>query len=141
MSDDDLLSEDSAPGDAAGEQPTTSAADPKASQERRRKRDIEQEQARIFWSRVLRDAVGAREIWRLLKDLHFQEERFACGPTGFPQPEATWFHAGEQAAGQRLYQMLARQDREAVLAMHDQFDPVFAADKPQRKKRGVSDGR
>ena len=39
------------------------------------------------------DPRGRQEMWGLLQAAHAFEERFACGPNGFPQVEATWFHA------------------------------------------------
>ena len=136
MTDDDPLPEDRAESHAApAEQKTVDAASGQSQREIKKRADVEREQARIFWSRVLHDPIGQREIWRILVSAHTFEERFACGPNGFPQTEATWFHAGEQAFGQRFYQMLVRQAREAVFAMHDQFDSAFAEAKPPRRKR------
>lgn len=136
MTDGDPFSEDSADNNAApAEQRTVDASSTRTQREVRKRADVEREQARIFWSRVLRDPIGAREVWRILASTHTFEERFACGPNGFPQTEATWFHAGEQAFGQRFYQMLIRQDREAVFLMHDEFDSSFADANPARRKR------
>lgn len=115
--------------------PTVDAADPSRQRDQRRQADLEREQAKLFWTRVLNDPVGQREIWRLLVAAHTFEERFATGPNGFPQPEATWFYAGEQSFGLRFYHMLCRQDRAAVLAMHDLFDSKFAVPAPARRRR------
>ena len=122
----------------AAEQPPEdaqpNAADPKALKEQHRKARRNKDQAKDFWRRVFGDEVGRREMWRLLQELHTFEERFACGPNGFPQPEATWFHAGEQAFGMRLYQSWVLIDREAIFRMHDENDPRFA--KPRRSREG-----
>lgn len=91
----------------------------KAGKEAKRKK----ERGRDFWKAVLSDTVGRAEIWRLLTEAHTFEERFACGPGGFPQPEATWFHAGEQSFGMRFYQTLLLTDVDAVKLMHTEHDP------------------
>lgn len=101
------------------------AGDPAAIERtRRRQREADKEAAK-FWRGVLADPVGRREVWTLLQLAHVFETRFACGPTGFPQPEATWFHAGEQDFGLRLYRSLLRMDMEGVRIMHHEFDPDF----------------
>jgi hypothetical protein len=119
--------------DEAGpdEQPPVveTAADPKRIRKRKLTAQFLKRQADEFWRDVLSTEVGRREIWRLLADAHAFEERFACGPNGFPQPEATWFHAGEQAFGLRFYLTLQQRARELVMQMHDEFDPRF----PKRK--------
>lgn len=90
-----------------------------------------------FWRSALSGVVGRREIWGILTAAHAFEERFACGPNGFPQVEATWFHAGEQALGLRIYHMLMRIDRAAVMKMHDENDAAFA--KPKRPRSGMGE--
>ena len=92
-------------------------------------------EAEEFWAGVFRSAVGRREMWRLLQVTHAFEERFACGPNGFPQVEATWFHAGEQAVGQRLYQTWLRRDPLSVSAMHAENDPNWP--KPTKLRRAA----
>lgn len=130
MSDDDEPQTDD--DDEVREPPVVQATAVETPKQRaRRERDGEREQRRAkqFWSGVLADEAGRREIWKLLQASHTFEERFACGPNGFPQVEATWFHAGEQSFGQRLYRMLARLDRAGVLTMHDHHDPEFKTGK------------
>ena len=85
-----------------------------------------------FWKRVFADPIGRQEMWALLTAAHAFEERFACGPNGFPQTEATWFHAGEQSLGLRLYRSWAKIDREGVFKMHDEHDPRYSRPVPQR---------
>ena len=105
------------------------AIDPKRIRKQRLTQQFIKRQADEFWREVLGSEVGRREIWRLLTDAHTFEERFACGPNGFPQPEATWFHAGEQAFGLRFYLTLQQRARDLVMAMHDENDARF----PKRK--------
>lgn len=126
MSDDDLPTD---AGDDEGPEAPAEQASAVEGPKQRRKREIRGErefrEAQQFWATALADEVGRREIWKLLQAAHTFEERFACGPNGFPQVEATWFHAGEQAFGQRFYRMLSRIDRAGVLKMHDIHDPEF----------------
>lgn len=120
------------------EQPTVDAASREGVRKQERRQDREEREATEFWRTVFADPVGRREMWRLLRDLHPFEERFACGPSGFPQPEATWFEAGKQAVGLHLYHHWTRVAREGVLMMLDEHDPRFA--KPKRRKRDRPDG-
>lgn len=111
------------------------AADPTEMRIAREKRDERMSDAERFWRGVLADPVGRREVWGLLQSAHTFEERFACGPNGFPQPEATWFHAGEQSWGQRLYQRLQFLDREGTWLMLDEHDSRYARPAPAKRRR------
>lgn len=132
MSDeDDLTNEDDL---AVTEQPTVDAGSARGVRSRKREIDRERREGDDFWRRMLNDPIGRRELWRMLADLHTFEVRFACGPNGFPQPEATWFQLAEYAYGQRLYLSWSRIDRAAVFMMHDEHDPRFAKPKAPRKR-------
>lgn len=124
-----MVDEDEQP-DNEIDQPASDAGDKRAHRKRKLSLQFQQRQADEFWNGVLSHEVGRREIWRLLNDAHAFEERFACGPNGFPQPEATWFHAGEQAFALRFYHTLAARARDLVLLMHDENDSRF----PVKKK-------
>lgn len=113
------------------EQPIDPVPQSRRRQESRIKREVREADA--FWRGVFADPVGRREMWKLLDQLHPFEERFACGPNGFPQPEATWFHAGEQSFGNRLHQSWIRIDRAGVFLMHDEHDPRFVTAAPRQK--------
>lgn len=127
MSDEDLPGQDE-------ELPLPPAVDPKAPARRRLSQRKELQLANEFWRSVLADETGRRELWRLISDDgHAFEERFACGPNGFPQPEATWFNAGEQAFAMRLYQRLLALDPVHVRQMHLEHDSRFA---PYREQKG-----
>lgn len=137
MSDDDFAEPD-LPGDLPPAQATPSAAAPRSAAAQAERIRIEKLEADAFWKSVFSNAVGRREMWRLLAQLHPFEERFACGPNGFPQPEASWFHAGEQSFGLRLYQSWAQIDRAGVFLMQDEHDPRFAKpDAPKRSRRAT----
>lgn len=110
-----------------GDQPPANddAASPKQLRNKERRLAREARETQEFWSSVFATPVGRREMWKLLTSAHTFDERFACGPNGFPQPEATWFQAGEQSFGQRVYRTWARDHRVEVLLMHDENDPAF----------------
>lgn len=97
-----------------------------------RKAEYATNQSREFWKRVFADPVGQREMWGILQACHAFETKFACGPNGFPQPEATWYARGEQDFGQRLYQSWLLLDRDGVLRMQDEHDPRFKKPKAGR---------
>jgi hypothetical protein len=99
------------------------AADVEALGRKQRKVRNKIKLADAFWRGVFADETGRAEMWKLLQDTHAFEERFACGPNGFPQPEATWFGAGEQAFGMRLYQSWCLIDLPGVMLMHQEHDP------------------
>ena len=88
-----------------------------------------------FWRKTLSDPVGRREMWKLLETCHFREEPFMCGPNGFPQPEATWFKAGEKALGLRLYQMWLALAPDLVILMQSEHDISFQANVEAREDR------
>ena len=79
-----------------------------------------------FWKAIMGHPTGRGIVWGLLQDAGTFEERFATGPNGFPQVEATWFHAGQQAFGLRLYQYLLKTVRSEIATMHDELDPRFS---------------
>ena len=105
------------------------AADPKAIKKRTVSLKQKQQIARGWWHHAFSTEVGRRELYSLLRDSHAFDERFACGPNGFPQPEATWFEAGKQAFGLALYHFWLSVDRDGVNAMLDENDPRFAVNK------------
>lgn len=125
--------DDTGPEDLPPDPELPNAAEPTSIKRQRKERQRVEDRTTETWKIILSDARGREVMWRLLNDAHTFDERFACGPNGFPQPEATWFHAGEQAFGQRLYRTLGRIDRAAVLLMHDENDPAFAKPKPSRR--------
>jgi hypothetical protein len=122
-------------GDSPAEHPTADATQSHSHRAQRIRQASAHEKVKAWWSAALRDPVGQQIIWQFLTDLHTFEERFACGPNGFPQPEATWFQAGRQDVGLRLHRTLAKFDREALFAMHDAFDPEFAKPKLPRSRK------
>jgi len=130
MSDDDDIEQDQ-PEPLETEQPTVDAGNPAAIKKRKLTQKIlDREEAR-FWQGVFENEIGRRCMWKLLNEGHPFEERFACGPNGFPQTEATWFHAGEQALALRLYQTWLARFPLAVMAMHQEHDHRFRTKKDE----------
>lgn len=123
MSDDDELDLNLDHADLPpAEQQTVSADDTETDRKRKTRIKREFDEAVQFWSEALKSQIGRREIWKLLQSAHTFEDRFACGPNGFPQVEATWFQAGEKAFGQRLWLTLQRYDLSGVMLMHSEHD-------------------
>jgi hypothetical protein len=110
------------------------AASPSGLRKAERKSRQKKDQSAEFWKEILSTAIGRQEIWTLLSEAHAFETRFACGPSGFPQPDATWFHAGQQDFGLRLYQKLLAISPTDVLQMHREWDYRFIPSKPRRTK-------
>ncbi len=85
-----------------------------------------------WWRRILADPIGRREMWGIIQtECHAFEERFACGPNGFPQTEATWFEAGRQSVGQRIFQTILARDPVNTMRMLTEHDPRFARFAPK----------
>lgn len=80
-----------------------------------------------FWKGVLSTEIGRAEIWRILADGGVFTSPFQVGPNGFPQPDATWFKAGQQALVFAEYHRLLLHDRVGVMLMLDENDPAFKA--------------
>lgn len=97
--------------------------------------ELRQKEARDFWKAVFAIPVGRREMFEILKSSNAFDPPFMCGPNGFPQPEATWFHAGQHALGQRLFLSWSLLDRDGVNLMLDENDPRFAKPSPPKRQR------
>ena len=122
--------------DSELQQSGVDAADVRSYRRQRNTAEFRKRQAREFWQRVFADPIGRREMWGILQEAHAFETRFACGPSGIPQPEATWFEAGKQDLGQRLFQSWTILDRAGVFLMLDEYDPRFVTLKPAKKREG-----
>lgn len=111
------------------------AGEPSAVRKRETKAQIKQRRADEWWRRILADPVGRLEMWGIIQsECHAFEERFACGPNGFPQAEATWFEAGRQSVGQRLFLTLMARDPVNTMLMLTEYDPRFARFAPKDDK-------
>ncbi len=128
------------PSDEA--EPSVNAAEPKSLKAARTRAKLRKEQTSDVVRRAFSTEPGRRERWEILQTAHTFEERFACGPNGFPQPEATWFEAGQQALGFRLYRSWMRLAPEGVALMMIENDPglAVAGSPSSRKSRGAPSG-
>jgi hypothetical protein len=101
------------------------------------------EEQRQFWRDVMSSEVGRREMWALLDDVtHTFDVQFAHGPTGFPDPLATWLRAGQQSVGRAIHDTLFRYARESTLLMHDEHDRRFdrpTMPEPPDRRRDIPD--
>lgn len=109
------------------------AADPVKIEKARHKAKLKIDQRAEFWRKTLSTEIGRLVLWEVLENLSTFKTRFAAAPpNGFPCSEATWFNAGEQAAGWRLYDALRKAAFEEVHLMHLENDPYFAEAKKHR---------
>ncbi len=123
MSDDDLEAQE--PDELfPADQPN--AADPGALKRQRTRSRLKARESDRWWTSVLSTELGRREIWRVLESAGWNRTPFACGPNGFPQPEATWFQAGQQEFAWRLFFSLQRIAPELTLLMQQENDSRFA---------------
>lgn len=120
---------------APTEQTTVDAGSIRQFRRRAAKRKIEVRDGVTFWRGVLADPVGRREIWGLILGSGALQDRFAAGPTGFPDPYATWYHLGQQSIGRQLLDSLTVIDFEAVHTMRCEHDPRFAEVPPLTTRR------
>lgn len=116
------------------EHPTVDAADPAVAKRRKTEVSLESREAIAFWVGVLSDPIGRREMWRMFDAAGVFKAVFQTGPNGFPQPEATWFAAGQKAFGESLYLNLSRIDRPHILEMHAEHDDRFSFPELPKKK-------
>lgn len=116
--------------------PYPNAADDVAQEKLLRKQRREAREVQRFWTSVLATKTGRAEIWRLLDEAGTFRTEFACGPTGFPDPNATFFKLGQSTWGMRLYQDLLVWDRQGVMRVHDEHDHRFVK---QPRRRTIQD--
>ncbi len=62
-------------------------------------REVRELEAALF-----QNVTGRRLLWRLLEQLHPFTTTFGETPVGFPDPNATFYHLGQQQAGLAIYQ-------------------------------------
>lgn len=85
-----------------------------------------------FWRDCLASHIGRRALYRMFEQAGLWTQPFACGPNGFPQPEATWFKAGERALAGRLHDFLQIVDHGAVYDMLCENNHPGFANAPRR---------
>lgn len=111
------------PSEDGAEQPrdvmaVASAVDEKTRKKRENKKVRKEREDREFFAQTVQSEIGRRFLWSILNDSHAFETIFAVsGAAGYPNPEATWMHFGEQQLGQRLYHTWHLRDPENVMKM------------------------
>ena len=128
--------EDAPPGsrDAGAPDPTPSAINPT---DMRRRRVAAKERVNAilkFWIAALGTQGGRAALWEFLEAAHIRESRFACGPNGFPQPDATWFELGQKSMGEWLQHKLMTADYDGYGRMLREHHPDFQAPARRRSK-------
>lgn len=119
----DLEGEDAAKLLAVENEPE--AANPRARKRKQNAQEQEERDAKRFWTGVLADPIGRREVWKFLVNCGTFRDPFAITPAGFPHPEGTWLQAGQKNVGERLFTQLSVYDRAGVFLMQDEHDPRF----------------
>lgn len=115
-------SEDTDPSEMAPEVQNPNAADPVQNRKYEDRRKKEDRETAEFWRSVMALPTGRRVMWGLIRDAHAFEVRFACGPTGFPNPDATWFQAGQSDVGFRLWKTLRKHAPKDAMTMEAEHD-------------------
>lgn len=108
------------------ESPNPDAGSKREYRRRINKAELALRESREFWAVVLSTETGRREMWKALSLGHAFEVKFACSPNGFDNPQATWFHAGEQSTAHALWLYLLKMNRAGCLAMMDENEPALA---------------
>lgn len=127
--------DDDAEDQPEGQPELFDAGEPAAVRKRETKAQLRQRQSDAWWAKLLADPVGRREMWGIVQtECHAFEERFATGPTGFPQQEATWFEAGKQSIGLRIWQTMFMRDPPGAMLMLAENDPRFVRFAPKDAK-------
>lgn len=111
-----------------------SAVNPESQRKRRRRKARIEDELAAFWQRVLDEPIGRRALWGILESGGMTRTTFACGPSGVPQPEATWFHAGARDHAERIYNTWLKQARAGTLKMLDEHHPDFIDPKKARPR-------
>jgi hypothetical protein len=139
LSDDDPLAPYFEEGDGREPEPGEhdNAADPRRIRRRETKIQRDKREADEFWRSVFASEVGRREMWGILLASGFTAERFGAGPTGFPDPNATWFRLGVQTVARELLEGWEIRDHEGVYLMRCEHDPKYfkAKTRPKREPR------
>lgn len=78
-----------------------------------------------YIKRVLAHPEGRELLWSILEAAGTFEDRYGFGPNGHPHNEATWALRGQKDLGLRLYHSWSIADRAGVLALLDEFHPLF----------------
>lgn len=87
--------------------------------------DREQDEDDRHWKQQLASKIGRRAIYRMFAQAKLWETPFAVGPNGFPQPDATWFQAGQRELVRGIHNKLQILDHASVYLMMCENHPDF----------------
>lgn len=99
-----------------------SAVDRRSLEKRKAKARRNEREAEEFWTRILDDPIGRRELWDFLDGRLFGINAAFATPTGMPHEQAAWFNAGRVAAAERQFRVLARLAPEGAFLMLREYD-------------------
>ena len=114
------------------DQPTVDAS---SVEDFRKKEDDQTRMAREdreLLAAMLGDVKGRRLLWGILDKLHPFQTVF--GSAGFPDPNAQFYHLGQQQAGMAIYQTWLTAHPAEVAAMHRENDSRLMPP-PEKKTR------
>lgn len=121
---------------------TPNVGDPVKVRRRETELQMQRREAQDFWRQVFSTEVGRREMWAILSAAGTFEVKFGVGPSGYPQPEASWYHLGEKDMGQRLFMSWMQHDRDGTMLMLSENESRMremaestAAAKPRRRTK------
>lgn len=123
--------EDDGSRDAGATDQTPSAVDQRDMAKQEQKARHRSKQIEKFWTTVLTMPGAQDALWDFLAWAGTFEDRFACGPNGFPQPDASWHNAGKRSAGEYWRDKLMAHNPEAYIEFLKGRHPSF----PKRRVR------
>lgn len=109
----------------AAAQTQPSAVDTVRNKRRESVKKRQEREDREFFLMVANAEAGRRFLHSILAECHAFEVRAGIGPNGFPQPEMTWMHFGEQQVGQRLYQTWHLKAPGQIMEMLRECEPKY----------------
>ena len=74
-------------------------------------------------------------MWSMLVQAGILSERFGAGPTGFPDPHASFFRAGVKSVSDHFLDRWTIRDFEGVRMMRIEHDPRFPKPKPTKPEK------
>lgn len=131
--DDDLNISDHEPPTPEGIGNAIDPADQRVKRERKQETELAGD---AVWRQLLSTPAGRFEVWSFLDINGFSRVVFAIGPgSGFPQPESTWFQAGQRETALTLYRSLCRISWDLIGLMHAECDPAYPKIQKRRRRK------
>lgn len=117
--------DDPATGDDQDQRNVVDAATPEGVAKQRKATRRVKTEAEEFWGGALSTEAGRRQIFEHITSGGAFTTPFAVSPSGFPQPEATWFTAGQRAFVEQFFHRLMVHDFDGVKLMLLENDERF----------------